>query len=491
MGPALPALSGKLKFILRRIAGYFDFFLLPALYWAMKMLVFPRGGMYQSYNQIDIDISAGAILEGLATYLHSSILEQYSNAFGLIGSSLLHFFVFSIFSFAYFYLTVMFHERMACHAHDEVSHDKCQINGVAIPWRLVLLVGATFLASTLPYILVGKLPKSSGWESRQALLVGIPLALGVIASARLLTFARPPRRFIYALAAASIIPFLLFTWSIYANWQVRYIKDLSTVINLKSLPPDIISKVNMFWVDDDSSRWGEGYHFYEYAGLFKLAWGEESRLGQPFVTGDLSQATETLANFVSKIPLDRYALKDLDVQALVDCRAILKIRFFHNESDDLRLLRRYYYRRWAAPEKTNKLLAPLTSVSVSGISCAADRTANVISDLIVIQSALHRYHEDNSHFPIGVFSKDPLSSPAIGGWIPGLAPAYLTEVPADPRMSTAKNRQYLYMSNGVEYKIISHAADDIDFVRAAYPQLIDPRRTGYAYGFWTNGYANE
>jgi hypothetical protein len=68
-----------------------------------------------------------------------------------------------------------------------------------------------------------------------------------------------------------------------------------------------------------------------------------------------------------------------------------------------------------------------------------------------------------------------------------LVPEYLEQLPRDPRGNDVPDQQYLYRSDGKDYKLISHSPEDYTFVRASRPELIDPVREGWAYGFWTEG----
>ena len=105
------------------------------------------------------------------------------------------------------------------------------------------------------------------------------------------------------------------------------------------------------------------------------------------------------------------------------------------------------------------------------------------ADFSTIEAALASYRKDHGAFPVsnGSFS---LKSE----WIPGLVPKYLVAVPRDPRyLSNVQNKQYLYISNGVDYKLIAHAPEDFGFVSKNFPDRIDPRRPSYAYGVWTPG----
>ncbi|MGC4071642.1 MAG: hypothetical protein QM760_03860 [Nibricoccus sp.] len=62
-------------------------------------------------------------------------------------------------------------------------------------------------------------------------------------------------------------------------------------------------------------------------------------------------------------------------------------------------------------------------------------------------------------------------------------------MPEDPRGSHESAQQYLYTSDGRDYKIIAHGPEDCSLVVARTPSLADPRRTTWAYGYWTEGAA--
>jgi hypothetical protein len=47
----------------------------------------------------------------------------------------------------------------------------------------------------------------------------------------------------------------------------------------------------------------------------------------------------------------------------------------------------------------------------------------------------------------------------------------------------------LYNSNGIDYKLISHNPENIDYVIKNYPELLDPSRSSWAFGIWTENAA--
>lgn len=134
----------------------------------------------------------------------------------------------------------------------------------------------------------------------------------------------------------------------------------------------------------------------------------------------------------------------------------------------------------------------ITSIFLIYISSSPIRITDIrITDLDNIHHALQKYRTDNNSYPL---ARDGLTIANVNSenyekWIPGLAPTYLKAVPLDPRSDRSINRYYLYISDGIDYKIVAHGADDIATVLQSRPELVDPRRPGHAYGFWTPGAA--
>ncbi|HIP13594.1 MAG TPA: hypothetical protein EYG73_12875 [Arcobacter sp.] len=114
-----------------------------------------------------------------------------------------------------------------------------------------------------------------------------------------------------------------------------------------------------------------------------------------------------------------------------------------------------------------------------------------LKDLKEIKKALKLYYAKNGDYPKskgfdGFYTKWGQSGEL---WITGLVPLYLKSLPRDPRKSENKGEQYLYKSNGKDYKLIAHAPEDCKKVKKTNPNLID-KRDCWAYGFWTEGAKN-
>lgn len=111
-----------------------------------------------------------------------------------------------------------------------------------------------------------------------------------------------------------------------------------------------------------------------------------------------------------------------------------------------------------------------------------------VQHLTSIRDALTAYHQVHGRYPEstsgwdGRYSNWGHSTPT---WINGLVPEYLPELPRDPRNHSDPSQQYLYHSDGQNFKLIAHGAEDSEQVTLHAPDLGDPVRPGWAYGFWT------
>lgn len=105
-----------------------------------------------------------------------------------------------------------------------------------------------------------------------------------------------------------------------------------------------------------------------------------------------------------------------------------------------------------------------------------------------IKQSLERYHADNGFYPKSKGFDGRYTKWGYSGkdWIKGLVPKYLVSLPVDPRNTKELNKQYLYKSNGKDFKLISHSTADYYVVGKKHPNMIDPKRKS-AYGFWTEG----
>ncbi|MBP7741428.1 MAG: type II secretion system protein [Candidatus Pacebacteria bacterium] len=138
------------------------------------------------------------------------------------------------------------------------------------------------------------------------------------------------------------------------------------------------------------------------------------------------------------------------------------------------------------------IIGILSSVVLASLNNARlnARTTRSIQDLHSLRTALELYAtSNNGTYPVSSGWSGLYSCWGYQGadWIPGLAPAYIPSLPRSPNNSPDCDKNYIYNSNGTDYKLIWHNPEACTAVQSRYPNLVDPGRTCWAYGFWTAG----
>jgi len=360
--PASAQDSAPRTSLVRQIITRVDFVVLPFLYWFASRTLYPQRGDHIGENAIDLTwerltsgadgFFAGAIRahwEAAVARLSdvtaavwysqtaSGWWEPVVNAFvpvpwvGLMAAVL----VVCVFRASQAWTGPLWGRRLA-----------------GVPVLAVGLVG--LVCGTFPYIAVGSWPAESGWSTRHALLVALPLGLCVVGLLRLV-FAGASRRWNavgYALAAVLLMSFTLSTLSYYLAWQARWVKDRSIVEHLSTMPEG--ARYSVFWVADGVGMGVDGYRFYEYAGMFRRAWGAPGRIGwdirfqtNPAYTGSVGPAQFT----------ERNNLEGFDP---LGCQAVLYIRRGPAVAPPVELALRYLYYRAFHPERVASFVANVT-----------------------------------------------------------------------------------------------------------------------------------
>ncbi len=139
------------------------------------------------------------------------------------------------------------------------------------------------------------------------------------------------------------------------------------------------------------------------------------------------------------------------------------------------------------------IIGVLMTIVVAGGSAArkSARVAQRVSDIKKVQGALDLYYANNKSYPSTSGAHRGVCPSYNGGGayttnnglvIPGLAPQYINQVPADPQTSASNDSNcYLYISNGTDYAFIIHQVTELSdgsagATYAKYPELIDPAR---------------
>ncbi|OQA04350.1 MAG: Type II secretion system protein G precursor [bacterium ADurb.Bin400] len=158
-------------------------------------------------------------------------------------------------------------------------------------------------------------------------------------------------------------------------------------------------------------------------------------------------------------------------------------------------------------------LAAIVLVNIANARSRA-RDARRASDIKEISNVIGIYHASNGSYPssgsCSYTSGTPniWAGPAAGctgsNWIPGIVPAYMSELPDDPGPTTVtsmngllppgtvpgnNDRGYLYWSNGVDYKIMAHIPENCS--ESTYKTLVDPTRVCWAWSIYSSGAINR
>ena len=155
------------------------------------------------------------------------------------------------------------------------------------------------------------------------------------------------------------------------------------------------------------------------------------------------------------------------------------------------------------------VIAVLATISIVAYNGSQDRAeyAHAASDMKHINDALLVYKAQNGSYPSTggayVYQNSPNGGSTCGGstlnttFLSMLVPSYLDTMPVGKTKSSYTCFSYAYISNGTDYKLLrwSQANSSSPYTGLSQPEstnnsLIDPQRTTYAWGYWTQGAAS-
>lgn len=144
------------------------------------------------------------------------------------------------------------------------------------------------------------------------------------------------------------------------------------------------------------------------------------------------------------------------------------------------------------------IIGVLASVVLSSLSSARakGRDSKRLGDLRNIQTALELYATDNNgKYPTTANSwfgncAGWGSHPTNGstGWVPDLAPAYVADLPLDPKPLNPNNC-YLYRSNSIDYMLLAFGTVET-YTSANNPRPRPSSPTSANFAFYSPGAAN-
>lgn len=145
------------------------------------------------------------------------------------------------------------------------------------------------------------------------------------------------------------------------------------------------------------------------------------------------------------------------------------------------------------------IIGLLSSVVFASLNSARGKARNAkrLADLQEIQKALEFYYDANGAYPYrwGWMGTTPgcygnnLGNPDDA--IPGLVPTYISSLPRDPLPNLGNGYCYLYISNGVDYKLLAYGTVEGGAVAQGAPGARYPTGCGASetsYGLYTPGF---
>jgi hypothetical protein len=122
-----------------------------------------------------------------------------------------------------------------------------------------------------------------------------------------------------------------------------------------------------------------------------------------------------------------------------------------------------------------------------------------VAEIFDIANALAAYKRNHGQYPAtspmpedgvpthAISPTERIGPPLMRGDIPGIFPGYMTRM-ASMAPSATGEPTYLYMSDGLDFKLVYADPPDLAYAKQAHPALLDPMRP--AYGTWTLGAQN-
>jgi hypothetical protein len=329
------------KIIPRRI----DYLILPFLYWVIKKVCFPSHGGYSGYNQPG-GFDLLQIIYNFIMFLKNAVYAQLNGALvNLINMPVL--LLLCLFATYYIYLTYSL-------------DDKVFFKQKLRPYSLLFFGFLLLTLGIFPYVAVGKVPLISGWRTRHALLIALPMAIIIVSFGRLFFSNKKGSisKIGFSFFVILLLAFSLSSITYYISWQARWIKDRSVMTNLSAL--NMKGDISIFWIKDQFPVGGENYYrFYEWSTMFKTVWGDESYIG----LDQKKYSAVSLAGY-QRFFNKRYNLSDFDPDGR---QATLTIHRGVLQYSDLELSIRYLYYKWLRKTGLTKYLSMVTDIEIQPI----------------------------------------------------------------------------------------------------------------------------
>lgn len=250
-------LLDKLKFLLKQ---YWDFLLLPFVYFIYKMVYLKPYGLYEGYN----GLSLGSFLKApilIFQSFYTSLIQSIDDSFIFIGT---------MSSIVLLYVLYKVFRRYTT----EIKFEN-------ISEKIFLFAGIVmFILAVFPYCMVGKLPSSIAFDSRFELLT--PIGISFILYFSLQYFINNFNFNNYMkLSIMTILTIVFITKNLYDGYKYNmdWFHSISLQENIRNL--DVVKNNTTFIISTSYNPYlvnGRLIGFYEYNGMLKRIFRNDSRL---------------------------------------------------------------------------------------------------------------------------------------------------------------------------------------------------------------------
>lgn len=176
----------------------------------------------------------------------------------------------------------------------------CVVGAVLFLWRrlgcrsagTMILSGAlAWLLGSIPYNALGRMPAQDDWWSRDQLLLGLGAALLIVGTGYAATLARHTPRWLSGSAAVALIAYLAVSTHVaLMRYQADWFKQESLGLAFEALPA--VRDNTVFLITDETRALNVNqryYRFYEYTGLLKRSFGDETRYAADYTAAEEQQ----------------------------------------------------------------------------------------------------------------------------------------------------------------------------------------------------------
>lgn len=350
----------NIELMLRNIIIKYYYIIYPFIYFYIVKKYFPSSGVYKTYNKISL-FNLNNVLYSFIFFLKNAIIDQFLRS---IHYSATNWFIWILLIFYGILIYKFIYSRKDY--HDRKNKEFI----IPISFGLCLL----FL-SIFPYAVVNKYPHDTGVETRHSILIGLPMA--IVLTSIIKKLFKQANVIKDILVISILISFSLISIKNYLTWQAHWVKDIATIQHLKVLDPKDYS---IFWVKDDiiinnTEPW---HQYYAYAGMFKYAWGGNSRIGLDIRDKDFySKWILEEGNIYFKIK--RYNLYNLDIygkQALIH----IKKGLYPESIGQIKLSILYWYYKYFNSKRLKYFLLEIINVNIQMIKSSISGRNSIVHE---------------------------------------------------------------------------------------------------------------